>query len=107
VISALALVYAFVYHKVPNINYRANFLNLANAHRDLGSLELALHNYNQALNISPDFYYAYLKMGEVLTRLDRIDEAREALNKALRLAKRNNDTLNIRRIEARLRGLPR
>ena len=107
VISLLALVYAFVYLKVPRINYRANFLNLANAHRDLGSLELALHNYNQALNISPDFYYAYLKMGEVLTRLNRIDEAREALNKALRLAKRNNDTLNVRRIEARLRGLPR
>jgi len=107
VISILALVYAFVYHQVPHINYRANFLNLANAHRDLGNLELALHNYNQALNISPDFYYAYLKMGEVLTRLDRNDEAREALNQALRLAKRNNDTLNIRRIEARLRGLPR
>ncbi|MFC1654910.1 glycosyltransferase family 39 protein, partial [Myxococcota bacterium] len=105
VISLLALAYAGVYHKVPHINYRANFLNLANAHRDLGSLELALHNYSQALNISPDFYYAYLKRGEVLTRLNRVEEAREAFNQALHLAKRNNDTLNIRRIEARLRNL--
>jgi tetratricopeptide (TPR) repeat protein len=105
VVSLLALLYAGVYHQVPHINYRANFLNLANAHRDLGNLELALVNYSKALEISPDFYYAHLKKGEVLVRLDRKDEAEQAFKLALGLARRNNDTLNIRRIEAQLSRL--
>jgi len=97
--------YAMVYQKVPRTNYRANYINLANAHRDLGQLEEALENYDRALAVSPNYYYAYFKKGEVLARLGRRQEARDLLDRALTFARRNNDELNVRRIERQLRKL--
>lgn len=97
--------YALTYQKVARTSYRANYINLANAYRDLGKPEEALLNYDRTLRIASDYYYAYLKKGEVLARLGREQEARKALDQALILARRNNDTLNVRRIERQLRKL--
>ena len=101
----LALGYAGVYQRVPRFSVRVNYANLANAYRDLGQAEEALQYYDRALAISPGFYYAYLQKGEVLARLGRTAEAREALNQALVLARRSSDEVNIRRIQAQLRKL--
>lgn len=101
-VGLLILGYVAVYQPVPRISLRANHLNLANAYRDLGQLEEALRHYDRALVVSKSFYYAYLKKGEVLARLGRRAEAREAFDKALVLARRNNDQLNTRRIQAQL-----
>lgn len=106
-LAAAGLVLAFIatYLPVPHINYRANFLNLANAYRDLGQLERAIENYDAALDISPDFYYAIFKKGQVLVRLGRLQEAERTLKRARAMAKRNNDGLNLRRIDAELKRL--
>jgi 4-amino-4-deoxy-L-arabinose transferase-like glycosyltransferase len=103
--ALLAVGYGVVYHRVPHTSYRANFTNLANAYRDLGRPEEALKNYDRTIKRWPDYYYAYLKKGEVLANMGRKDEAREAFDKALSLARKSQDTVHIRRIEARLRKL--
>jgi tetratricopeptide (TPR) repeat protein len=106
VLAVLLVVgYAAVYHRVPRTSYRANFTNLASAYRDLGQPEEALKNYNHTIAYWPEYYYAYLKKGEVLAKMGRKDEAREAFEKALSQARKNNDTVNIHRIEAQLRKL--
>jgi len=101
----LALAYFASYQSVPRINYRANFLNLANAYRDLGQPERAIENYDEALRISPDFYYAVFKKGQVLARLGRSQEAERTLSRALEMARRNNDRLNVQRIKSELSRL--
>lgn len=97
--------YILVYQRVPRTSYRANYINLANAYRDLGQPEEALENYDRALALSPDYYYAHLKKGEVLARLGRKQEARGMLDRALDLARRSKDSLNVGRIERQLRKL--
>jgi 4-amino-4-deoxy-L-arabinose transferase-like glycosyltransferase len=101
----LVLTYFATYYPVPKINYRANYLNLANAHRDLGQLEEAVYNYERAITISEDFYYAHFKKGQVLARMGQTDLAETSLNRALTLARRNNDKLNIGRIQRELQRL--
>jgi len=101
----LALAFIATYLPVPHINYRANFLNLGNAYRDLGQPERALENYDAAIDISPDFYYAIFKKGQVLVRLGRLQEAERTLKRARDMARRNNDGLNMRRIDAELKRL--
>ncbi|MBW1808730.1 MAG: glycosyltransferase family 39 protein [Deltaproteobacteria bacterium] len=101
----LALTYLATYYPVPKINYRANYLNLANAHRDLEQLDQAVYNYERAITISEDFYYAHFKKGQVLARMGQTDLAETSLNKALSLARRNNDKLNIGRIQKELQRL--
>jgi len=101
----LILLYSIVYSPVPQINYRANYFNLGNAYRDLGQPQKALRCYDEALKISPEFYYGYLNKGKILARMGIISEARIVLNKALKLAQKNNDTLNILRIQRQLRIL--
>lgn len=97
--------YALTYQKVPRTNFRANYLNLAHAYRDLGQPELALENYDRALAISPGYYYALFKKGQVLARMGRRQQAAEALERALNQARRNQDVVNIDRIERELRNL--
>ncbi len=101
----LAAGYAVVYRPVKGFSLRANWTNLANAYRDLGQPEEALENYDRAIAISPNYYFAYLAKGKVLARLGREAEAREVLEEALTLAERGNDQVYIRRIRAQLRKL--
>ncbi|HUU03644.1 MAG TPA: glycosyltransferase family 39 protein [Myxococcota bacterium] len=76
----LALAYLASYQSVPRINYRANFLNLANAYRDLGEPERAIENS---------------------------EAAKRTLRRALDMARRNNDRLNVQRIKSELAGITR
>jgi tetratricopeptide (TPR) repeat protein len=87
------------------MGFRANFANMGNAYRYLGDSEKALESYDLALSASKNYYYAHMKKGQILKELGRTDEARESLERALALVRRNNDQLNIRRIEAQLRNL--
>ncbi|MGD2109940.1 MAG: tetratricopeptide repeat protein [Phycisphaerae bacterium] len=97
--------YAIAYQRVPRINFRVNYMNLGNAHRDLGELEEAIENYDRSLAISPNYHYALFKKGQVLGRMGRTTEARETLERALAEARRQNDALNVRRIQGALRRL--
>jgi len=101
----LFLLYLAVYSSVTHTGYRADYLNLGNAYRDLGALEEALRCYDEALKISPDFYFGYLKKGEVLARIGRKEEARTTLHKALILAQQHKDTHNLLKIERQLKKL--
>jgi 4-amino-4-deoxy-L-arabinose transferase-like glycosyltransferase len=65
----LLLLYLIIYSPVPHINYRANYYNLGNAHRDLGQPEKALRCYDESIRISPVFYYGYLNKGKILARM--------------------------------------
>lgn len=102
VTGILLLLYLIVYSNVPHIGYRANYLNLGNAYRDLGQPEKALQCYDKALKISPGFYFCYFKKGEVLARLGRKEKALSTLHKALKLAQKNNDEIIILRIQKQL-----
>jgi tetratricopeptide (TPR) repeat protein len=97
--------YALAFQEVTRSGYFASYVNLANAYRDLGQPDEALANYDRAISLSPNYHYTYLKKGEVLARLGRKQQARETLNRALVLARRSNDSLNVRRIEQQLRRL--
>ena len=101
----LLLLYLMVYSPVSHIGYRANYFNLGNAYRDLGQPEKALYHYGEALKVHPGFYYAYFNKGKVLAKMGRGAEARTALRKALKLARGNNDKLNIVRIQRQLSAL--
>lgn len=105
VVCALFLLYSIVYSATVHFSYRANYLNLGNAYRDLGQPEKALGYYDEALKISPGFYYVYLKKGEVLAKLGRTKDAQTALYKALKLAKKNKDEIITLRIQNKLRTL--
>ena len=97
--------YGIAYSAVPRIGYRANYYNLGNAYRDLGQPEKALACYDESVRISRNFYHGYLNKGKLLAQLGRSGEARTVLEKALKLARDNNDTLNIKRIQKQLRTL--
>ena len=105
VTGILLLLYLITYSPVPHINYRANYYNLGNAYRDLEHTEKALRCYDKAIKTSPEFYYSYLNKGKILARTGHIEKAKTALNKALKLAQKNNDKLNILRIQRELHTL--
>jgi 4-amino-4-deoxy-L-arabinose transferase-like glycosyltransferase len=103
--ASILLLYSITYSSVPRIGYRANYYNLGNAYRDLGQPEKALACYDESVRISRTFYHGYFNKGKLLVKLGRSDEARTVLNKALKLAQSNNDTLNIKRIQRQLNAL--
>lgn len=105
VTGILFLFYLIVYSSLPRFSYRANYLNLGIAYVNLGQPEKALSCYDEALKISPGFYYGYLKKGEILARLGRNEAAITNLRKALKLAQKNNDEITILRIKSDLRSL--
>lgn len=56
----------------------------------LGGYDEALEAYTKAIEINPDYWRHYLGLGDVLVKLHKFEEAREAfreMNK--RLSKRN------------------
>jgi len=71
----------------------------------LGQPEKALRCYDESIKISPVFYYGYLNKGKILAWMGQIEEAKTALSKALKLARKNNDKLNTRRIQKELRRI--
>jgi 4-amino-4-deoxy-L-arabinose transferase-like glycosyltransferase len=104
--GSLLLLYLFVFQNVMGFSFRANFLNLGNAYRDLGNLERAIENYDLSIRHSATpYYYGYFKKGEVLSRLGRNEEAKDVLKIAQRIAKARHDKTTLSRIERRLKQL--
>ncbi|XP_043943799.1 protein O-mannosyl-transferase TMTC3 [Protopterus annectens] len=68
------------------------YINLANLIRANESrLEEADHLYRQAISMRPDFKQAYISRGELLLKMNRPTEAKEAYLKALELDNTNAD----------------
>jgi tetratricopeptide (TPR) repeat protein len=91
--------------KVPPFSFRANYTSLGNAYTKFGDHEKALENYDKAIAASSSYYYAYFKKGQLLARLKRNAEAENVYRQALSLAKRDNNTVYVRRINGKLRQL--
>jgi len=102
---ALLFVFSFAYVKVPRFSYRANYTSLGNAYSKFGDQDKALENYDKAIAASRSYYYAYFKKGQLLARLNRNAEAEKTYRQALSLAKRDNNSLYVRRITGKLRQL--
>jgi Flp pilus assembly protein TadD len=63
----------------------ATYANLGAAYRKLGEDEKARTSYDQALQLNPNQYNAYLGLGELLEKQSRLDEAISNYSKAVEL----------------------
>ncbi|XP_032893910.1 protein O-mannosyl-transferase TMTC3 [Amblyraja radiata] len=73
-------------------NHLNVYINLANLIRGNESrLEEADQLYRQAISMRPDFKQAYINRGELLLKMDRPLEARDAYTRALELDRTNAD----------------
>ncbi|MBW2699457.1 MAG: glycosyltransferase family 39 protein [Deltaproteobacteria bacterium] len=97
-VLSLAGLYFLAYQPVDEVGFRTNHLNLGNAYRDLGNNNKALESYDEAIRMSPGYYYGHFKKGEVLGRMGKRKEAIASLAHALDLARRRKDGVNARRI---------
>jgi tetratricopeptide (TPR) repeat protein len=102
---SLLLIFSFVYVKVPPFSLRANYTSLGNAYRKFGEHEKALENYDKAIAASRSYYYAYFRKAQLLDILNRNAEAENVYQQALSLAKKDNNTVYVRRIGSKLRQL--
>lgn len=66
------------------------WVNKGICHRRIGEEENALKCYRKALEINPNDFDTWLNMGNVLTDLNRYDDALECLNSAIKLADEAN-----------------
>ncbi|KOY87113.1 hypothetical protein AD998_14035 [bacterium 336/3] len=74
----------------PNNYY--GFMLRAPAYKKLGKNELALKDYNQAIDINPKENFAYAERGLFFTEQEKYDEAVKDFDKSLELiSKKNND----------------
>jgi Tfp pilus assembly protein PilF/SAM-dependent methyltransferase len=74
---------AFLFALMCDPHYAGAHFNLGNLNYRVGNFELALINYQSALEIRPDFTDARVAMGNTLEGLGRIDEAIESYIQAL------------------------
>ena len=63
----------------------ATYANLGAAYRKLGEDEKARTSYDQALQLNPNQYNAYLGLGELLEKQSRLDDAISNYSKAVEL----------------------
>ena len=63
----------------------ATYANLGAAYRKLGDDEKARTSYDQALQLNPNQYNAYLGLGELLEKQSRLDDAISNYSKAVEL----------------------
>jgi superkiller protein 3 len=63
----------------------ATYANLGAAYRKLGEDEKARTSYDQALQLNPNQYNAYLGLGELLEKQSRLDDAISNYSKAVGL----------------------
>jgi len=70
-----------------------------------GDHEAALRSFDELRRRSPDYVPAYLQTGQLLTRLDRIDEARAVYQVGIAVARRKGDQHAAGEMEGFLDGL--
>ena len=63
----------------------ATYANLGTAYRKLGEDEKARESYDQALRLNPEQSNAYLGLGQLLEKQNRLDEAIENYSRSVEL----------------------
>jgi tetratricopeptide (TPR) repeat protein len=63
----------------------STYANLGAAYRQLGHDEKARASYDQALQLNPDQYNAYLGLGELLEKQNQLDDAINSYSKSVEL----------------------
>ncbi|MBZ5651209.1 MAG: tetratricopeptide repeat protein [Acidobacteriia bacterium] len=63
----------------------STYANLGAAYRQFGQDEKARASYDQALQLNPDQYNAYLGLGELLEKQNRLDDAINSYSKSVEL----------------------
>ena len=66
-------------------NKSENYLKKARQLQNQGQLEEAIATYQQVIKINPDFYQAYINLGEILSEQGIVDEAISCYRRALEL----------------------
>ena len=78
---------------------------LAMEHISAGDLEAAARCFRELVAASPDYVPAYLQAGQVLTRLGRVEEAKEVFRQGIAAAARQGDQHAQGEMEGMLDGL--
>jgi 4-amino-4-deoxy-L-arabinose transferase-like glycosyltransferase len=105
--AAVAL-FALIHWNAPEPRFTTRWVNLGNAHRDLGDFDEALASYDRALALQPEYAFALFKKAEVMRTVGRKPEARSLLDRAAAIARRDGDVALGRMIESeRMRLAPR
>jgi len=74
-----------------NPNYFQAYFNRANIYEDRGTWSEALTNYNKVISLQPNYADAYLFLGNVYKNMNRLDLARNSLEKASQIYRQNGD----------------
>lgn len=64
---------------------------LAMEHMSAGDLEGAWRCFQDMFALTPEYVPAYLQAGQLLVRLDRLDEARDVFRHGIEVARQQND----------------
>jgi predicted Zn-dependent protease len=78
---------------------------LAMEHVSAGDLQAAVRCFRELVTASPDYVPAYLQAGQVLTRLGRVEEAKEVFRQGIAAAARQGDQHAQGEMEGMLDGL--
>jgi thioredoxin-like negative regulator of GroEL len=78
---------------------------LAMEHVSAGDLEAAVRCFRELVAASPAYVPAYLQAGQVLTRLGRVEEAKEVFRQGIAAAARQGDQHAQGEMEGMLDGL--
>jgi tetratricopeptide (TPR) repeat protein len=87
---------------------RDAFLNfsLGMEYQAAGQIEDALRQFDQTIEVAPDYLAAYIRKGEVLISAHRFDEARPVLERGAELARAANDQHMLDNLTHMLEMLP-
>jgi len=79
--------------------------NLANLFNQQGAFDAAIADYERAIALKPDYLEAYVNLGSVLVKLDRLPEALTRFQQAVDIDPDFAPAVqNLRRIQERLKG---
>ena len=81
------------------------YYNRANAHHNLEQYEEAVADYSQAIEQQEDFAYAYVNRAINLAAMGEDERAIADLTKAVEIFKRNDDTADVERVEAKIKKM--
>ena len=65
---------------------------LAMEHKSAGETDLALKSFQDVVAMAPDYVPTYVQLGQLLTELEREDEARLAYINGIAAARKKGDT---------------
>ena len=89
-------------------NFALAYNNRGSVKQDMGQHQAAIADYDKAVQLDPNYTKAYYNRGIANAKLERVDELRQDLQKALLLAREDGDKdmeIEIERLLAGLEGL--